>query len=239
MDKTKEKKDRKLTYATDFKTSENGKGLSKHYLYYVWLAMKKRCYDVNDVSYPNYGAIGIDVCDVWKNDVTAFFNWSIKNGYSKGLSLDRIDNSKGYCPENCRYVSRFVQQRNRRENKLFLYNGEEKTLPEWAAILDISYSKLYSRITVQKMSFEEAINAYMFTQEKFLNLEESLKFGAKVKEIVKSQGRKYIWLIDECAGLGVELTSASLSHKISGKECFTKSERDAIYDVLSLWETKN
>ncbi len=92
---------------------------SKTRLYYVWNGMKARCNSVNNPNYPNYGARGITVCDEWKNNFQAFYEWAIVNGYDENAprgqcTIDRIDNDKGYSPDNCRWVDMNVQNRNRR-----------------------------------------------------------------------------------------------------------------------------
>ena len=81
-------------------------------LYNVYTSMKKRCYTKSTSGYENYGGKGIKVCDEWRNDFTAFKNWAIANGYYYDtsaarrdvMSIDRIDPTKDYCPENCRII---------------------------------------------------------------------------------------------------------------------------------------
>jgi hypothetical protein len=70
-------------------------------------AMVLRCHNENHKSYNLYGAKGITVCDEWLNDFNTFYEWSINNGYeiNKDLSIDRINPTKGYYPENCRYIT--------------------------------------------------------------------------------------------------------------------------------------
>lgn len=78
--------------------------------------MISRCYKKNDKDYYNYGARGITVCEEWKNDRNKFCEWALNNGYTDELSIDRIDSSKGYYPENCRWVSAKIQAQNTRRN---------------------------------------------------------------------------------------------------------------------------
>ena len=97
----------------------------------VWRGMKERCERPNHSSYKNYGARGISVCDSWKDDFDCFYQWAIANGYSNGLSLDRIDNDGNYCPENCRWATCKQQGNNTRSCRFITYNGDTKTMREW------------------------------------------------------------------------------------------------------------
>lgn len=100
-------------------------GMSKHRLHNVWSLMKRRCYQKGSVSYHNYGAKGITVCDEWLESSKAFFDWALSNGYGDDLEIDRIDNLKGYSPDNCRFVSRRDNCLNRgpRKNTKSKYRG--------------------------------------------------------------------------------------------------------------------
>lgn len=110
-------------------------------LYNVWLSMRQRCGDGG-----RYSAKKITVCEEWKRDFQAFYDWSMANGYRDDLTLDRIHNNVGYCPENCRWATMKEQQNNRTNNRIVLYNGNEFTVAELAAFLDIPYATLLWRI---------------------------------------------------------------------------------------------
>lgn len=112
-------KDRTREAAIQYKTIH---GQTDSRLYRVWNGMKKRCYNRNNKSYSDYGGRGIVVCDEWRNSYQAFCDWAINHGYKEDAeymecTLDRIDNNKGYCPDNCRWVSNSYQAFNRRKRK--------------------------------------------------------------------------------------------------------------------------
>lgn len=93
-------------------------GMDGTRVYRTWVGMKERCYRVKGPRYDIYGGRGISVCDEWKNDFVAFWTWAKANGYTDKLTIDRIDNDLGYCPENCRFLTRADNNRNRRCVKL-------------------------------------------------------------------------------------------------------------------------
>lgn len=79
--------------------------------------MKTRCYNKNFEQYHNYGGRGITICAEWLHDFEVFHDWAMSHGYRDDLTIDRIDNGKGYSPENCRWVTIKAQQKNRRNNR--------------------------------------------------------------------------------------------------------------------------
>ena len=91
-------------------------GSSNTPLYEVWTAMKQRCTNPNHPKFMSYGKRGISVCKEWYT-YSAFKTWADGSGYAPTLTLDRIDNNKGYNPENCRWATKAVQQANRRPVK--------------------------------------------------------------------------------------------------------------------------
>ena len=119
-------------------------------LYNVWNNIKRRCYTKTNPSYKYYGGCGIGMCEEWRKSFSAFYEWSVKNGYNENApkgecTIDRIDVNGDYQPSNCRWVSMKTQNLNRKANRIIEYNGETHTLVEWANILGINYSTLLYR----------------------------------------------------------------------------------------------
>lgn len=111
-------------------------------LYNVWSCMKRRCLNQNDSSYRFYGERGVSVCEEWKNDFEAFYDWAMKNGYKKGLQLDRIDTNGNYCPQNCRFITQKENENNRSDNVIVEYEGVEYTLSQFAEKHSLDYDRL-------------------------------------------------------------------------------------------------
>ena len=116
-------------------------GKTKTRQHRLWAGIQDRCYNSKNQDYYNYGGRGIKVCDEWlgKKGFINFYNWAMENGYQDNLTIDRIDNNKGYSPNNCRWATSEEQAKNRRCNHLVTYKGETHNLKEWAKIKNISY----------------------------------------------------------------------------------------------------
>ena len=108
--------------------------------------MKNRCYNQNCQNYSDYGGMGIKVCDEWLNDVTAFYNWAINNGYADNLTIDRINVNGNYEPNNCRWATDVEQANNRRNSHFLTYKNETHTLSEWSKITGICRGTLLMRL---------------------------------------------------------------------------------------------
>jgi hypothetical protein len=90
-------------------------GLTDHPLYGIWSNMKYRC-KTNKIGGENWHYRGIIVCQEWQ-EFLPFYNWSIGNGYKKGLTIDRINNDSNYEPLNCRFTTYSVQNKNKRKHQ--------------------------------------------------------------------------------------------------------------------------
>ena len=114
-------------------------------LYGLWLNIKDRCNNKNNSHFKYYGEKGIKMCEQWANDYSAFMKWALENGYVEGLSIERIDNNKGYEPSNCKWITKEEQARNRSYTKFQIINNKEMSLIEIAREFNIIPSTVYSR----------------------------------------------------------------------------------------------
>ena len=134
-------------------------------------SMKRRCYNPKCKNYNNYGGRGITVCEEWldnekisfgnhSHNITkgflAFKEWALENGYADNLSLDRIDNNKGYYPKNCRWVTQKIQNNNKRNNLLISYKGKIQSLKQWCEELNLCYNKMFQRIILKHWTVKRA-----------------------------------------------------------------------------------
>ena len=115
-------------------------------LYRIWYNMVSRCHNTNDKQYCDYGNKGILVCKEWKDDFHNFAWWALMNGYTNELTIDRINNSNGYNPDNCRWATHKQQANNRTNIILITRDGETKTLYQWSEITGINRNTLRQRI---------------------------------------------------------------------------------------------
>ena len=120
-------------------------------------SMYCRCYYPTTNGYERYGGRGIIMCDEWINNPQSFYHWAINNGYKKGLTIDRINVNGNYEPSNCRWITKEVQDNNRRNNRKITYNGEIKTLSQWSRKYNINVVTLSDRLKAG-MPIDEALN---------------------------------------------------------------------------------
>ena len=124
---------------------------TRYRLNYLYQNMKLRC------NRTTYKQKGITICKEWLEDFHAFKSWALQNGYKDDLTLDRIDNNKGYYPENCRWVTMKVQNNNKSNNRLITYKGQTKTLTQWSEELGIKKTTLHNRLNYYGWSIEKAL----------------------------------------------------------------------------------
>lgn len=132
-------------------------GYSRSRLYHIWADMKTRCYNPNSAKYHIYGAEGKTVCAEWLHDFQVFYDWAMSNGYRDDLTIERIDGTKGYSPDNCKWATKKEQNNNKRNNHLLEYNGKTQTITQWADELGIRRDVLYMRINKLHWNTERAL----------------------------------------------------------------------------------
>lgn len=103
----------------------------------IFSNMLNRCYSKKDKNYRWYGEKGIKICDEWTNDYFAFEQWALSHGYKEGLTIDRKDSNKDYCPENCRWISRVNNSKYKSSTVLTEVDGIFHTGREWSLILNL------------------------------------------------------------------------------------------------------
>lgn len=119
-------------------------GLSGAPEYTIWVSMRGRCNNPKQHGYERYGGRGIKVCERWDD----FSNFLVDMGPrpSPGHSIDRIDGSKGYSPENCRWATDVEQNNNRKGNVVITYQGRTQTVTEWSRETGISAGAIRYRL---------------------------------------------------------------------------------------------
>lgn len=130
-------------------TFRKSHGMTRTRLYRVWCGMKERCSNPNNKSFERYGDRGINVCDEWMK-FEPFMNWSLSNGYGEGLTIDRINNDRGYSPDNCRWVDYKTQNRNYSRNHIIEFNGETHCISDWSDITGINRATILWRLKAGK-----------------------------------------------------------------------------------------
>lgn len=132
-------------------------GATKTKLYSTWRSMRERCTNPKAAYYHVYGGRGITVCEEWARDFSVFRDWALKNGYKWGLQFDRIDNDKGYSPDNCRLVTPKVNNRNTRRNVRHNFFGEMLTIGEAEEKYEFTAAAIKRRILVAGMTPDESV----------------------------------------------------------------------------------
>lgn len=119
-------------------------GQSKTPLYRRWRSMRGRCENPNDSEYRNYGGRGITVCSRWM--LFEAFSEDMSPSFLPSLEIDRIDTNGNYEPDNCQWVTRRENQRNKRNNHVIEFQGHKLTLVEWEELTGIKANTILTRI---------------------------------------------------------------------------------------------
>lgn len=122
----------------------------------IFWGMRDRCYNQNSYSYRNYGYRGIRICDEWLNNPSLFITWSLLNGYSSNLSIDRIDVNGNYCPENCRWITMREQALNKQNTvRLTFFDKNDNVLDQPLKLWCDYYGIPYMYTQLRRMSPEK------------------------------------------------------------------------------------
>jgi len=130
-------------------------GMTDTRLYQTWASMHARCRSKSYHARQHYTDRGIAVCDEWKA-FEPFRDWALAKGYSDDLTLDRLDNDRGYAPDNCRFITLAEQQRNKRNHRMLTAHGNTRMLVDWAALLGVKPSTILGRLK-NGWSVEDAV----------------------------------------------------------------------------------
>ena len=123
-------------------------------LYFAWGSMKERCRNPKNKRWERYGGRGISVCAAWSDSFAAFREWALRNGWKKGLEIDRKDNNGNYTPSNCRITTKAINGQNRGDNKLTQHLASEirtKALSDGANCAEIGREYGVTRALVRRI----------------------------------------------------------------------------------------
>ena len=140
-------------------------GMTNTRLHRIWSAMISRCENPKNNRYYAYGAKGISVCDEWRNDFLSFYDWAIHNGYTDELSIDRIDNSIGYCTSNCRWSTKIQQANNKTTNRFITYCGQTKTVKQWSQYFGFDYKYFHEKLKECNWNIEKLLEIPYFKEK--------------------------------------------------------------------------
>ena len=151
-------------------------GLRSHRLYKTWISMIHRCHNPKARGYENYGGRGIKVCNEW-NNAQNFIN-DMHPSFKEGLSLDRIDNNKGYSKENCRWATREIQGRNTRilcKNNTSGFRGVtfDKKINKFKSQIRVNYKLIHLGSFLTALDAAKAYDNYIILN----NLEHTKNFN--------------------------------------------------------------
>jgi hypothetical protein len=182
--------------------------------YAIWQAMRQRCENPRSRSWPKYGGRGIKVCVEWRKFEQFYSDVGPK---LPGQSLNRIDNDGDYCKANCEWTDVVTQANNTRRNRIVEFNGERRTLAEWARWAGLTWYTLRNRLDNLDWSFEKAMTTptetaaiYEF-QDKRLTLRQWAKEAEMDYETLSSRVRKLGWPIERAL-------TEPIAHKLRDKK---------------------
>ena len=195
--------------------SDRKNDVAKHPLYKVYHDIIKRCENKNCRAYPWYGGGGVKMCDEWRMDFIAFYNWAVSNGWNAGMEIDkdRIPRQLGipavvYSPEMCSILTKKENMNAHSLNRIEEYLGRKQTLSEWADEFNVNYKLLWSRLK-RGWSFESALSSSKKTQQDTGN--------DRRKLILNTQTGAFYFGAKEASESSGIYTTNNLHCKLSGK----------------------
>lgn len=128
-------------------STKHNDSVNRTRLYNIWASMKHRVQGKNKKDFIAYKEKEITICKEWANDYIVFKKWALENGYNDTLQIDRKNNDKGYSPNNCRWVTQAVQNRNQRKLRSSNSSGFRgamfrKDTKKWTANITVNYKKI-------------------------------------------------------------------------------------------------
>lgn len=177
-------------------------GLTGTRIYVEWTSMKSRCYNVKNSAYGRYGGRGIKVCEEWANSFENFYRWATENGYNDSLTIERKNVDGDYSPENCCWITKKEQARNRRKSiRVVSEDGTEELAMDVASRNGIDMSVVRARV-YKGWSLEEALKTPLIQQTVKRPVEQISLNDGSVISIYKSIG-------DASCATGIERSSIS------------------------------
>ncbi|MEH7084987.1 hypothetical protein V7139_19925 [Neobacillus drentensis] len=195
-------------------------GVEHQRLLNIWDTMKARCYRPNSKDFKNYGARGIKICDEWKNDFFAFYEWARGNGYEDHLTIDRINVNGNYEPSNCQWATTKQQGNNTRINRHITIGGETKTIAEWSEVAGISPKALRYRIEAEWR--EEELLVPVGVQKVYVTIGEETK-------CLSEWVRKY--------GVSISVAYSNYKKGFQGEEIFHSRKKEVIVEINGVTKT--
>jgi len=155
----------------------NKVGKERLKLYIVWDNIISRCYNPKDDKYRFYGAIGVSVCEEWRNDYHSFVEWALGNGYKIGLHIDKDTKGDGklYSPDTCCWLTPKENQRARKHLRKVVYEGKEVLLIELCERFGISCRIVKQRMRRDGMTLDQALSVPNIGNGNFINRRKEYK----------------------------------------------------------------
>lgn len=158
-----------MSWERIYKYSPCDNKVNRH-LYDIWAKIKQRCRNPESQRYMDYGGRGIAICDEWHDDFDVFIEWAMNAGYEIGLTIDRMNNDGNYEPDNCRWITKKEQNRNKRTNVMVTYHNRTMSLMNWCEELDLPYYTIQKRIKKGMNPIEALEKPVKKPEDSFANL---------------------------------------------------------------------